>query len=636
MAVSSQDIVNFLLANPGMSDAQIVSAMEQYGVSPAQMATAVGIPEAEVIARVAEVVPPNQAVLLGDTWVQPQYQITGSGEDQQVGPIESIQTYKTSGGVNDQVPVGTTIQNFTPEGEFTGSSKTTNSGQTSFVGGLVDALKDPVVLAALGGAAYGGLLGGVGTAAGGVAGMSAAELAQLDLALGGAGGTAGATSLGNALATGANVGTLTNLTGGSGLFGGADVTTNTARELAAANAAKAAGGTGALTTAGGAGALTTAGGTSGLLSTTLPAAGTVGGALTAGALSTLGGAATNKLLGDAVTGGLGLAGGLLQSGTSKEAAQTAAQNVNTATQQAVEASQFRPVGMTTRFGTSQFTYDPVTGRMITADYKLRQEAQAQQDRLAALANRGLTQAEQAQQQFAPLQTGAQNLFGLGNQYISQSPQDVAQNYINQQMQLLQPSREMELANLQNRLQQQGRAGLSVAQGGSLGATTPELQALYNARAQQELQLAANAQQAGQQNVLFGAGLLGQGAGAMGQYYSGQQAAYAPYTTALGQVQNLEAQAQQPLQMGAQLGQQAATAGANAGRIGVTGAQISGNLLTSPAVTNNPYAAFLGGLASPTSTLGQGISNWITGYNPTADQNAVVNPYFTPNVSVFGS
>jgi hypothetical protein len=139
------------------------------------------------------------------------------------------------------------------------------------------------------------------------------------------------------------------------------------------------------------------------------------------------------------------------------------------------------------------------------------------------------------------------LFGLGNQYISQSPQDVAQNYINQQMQLLQPSREMDLANLQNRLYQQGRTGVSVAQGGSLGATTPELQALYNSRAMQDLQLAANAQQAGQQNVLFGAGLLGQGAGAMGQYYSGQQAAYAPYTTALGQVQNLEAQAQQPLQ-----------------------------------------------------------------------------------------
>jgi hypothetical protein len=250
--------------------------------------------------------------------------------------------------------------------------------------------------------------------------------------------------------------------------------------------------------------------------------------------------------------------------------------------------------------------------MTSAGYQLTPEAKAQQDRFATMANYSLTQAENAQSQFAPLQTGAANLFGLGNQYISQSPQDVAQRYINQQMQLLQPSREMELANLQNRLQQQGRAGLSVAQGGTLGATTPELQALYNARAQQELQLAANAQREGQQNTLFGAGLLGQGSQALGQYFGGQVQAYQPYQAAMGQVQNLESLGQQPLQMGASLGQQSATAGANAGRIGLTGAQISGNLMTSPAVTNNPYAAFLGGLGSPTSTLGQGLANYFTG------------------------
>jgi hypothetical protein len=205
------------------------------------------------------------------------------------------------------------------------------------------------------------------------------------------------------------------------------------------------------------------------------------------------------------------------------------------------------------------------------------------------------------------------------------------------MALLQPSREVELANLQNRLQQQGRAGLSVAQGGTMGTTTPELQALYNARAQQEAILAANAQQAGQQNVLFGAGLLGQGSQAMGQYYGGQQAAYAPYTTALGQVQNLESLAQQPLQMGASLGQQSATAGANAGRIGLTGAQISSNLMTSPAVTNNPYAAFLSGLGSPTSTLGQGLANWVTGtgYAPPSLFSAVGGGGFGTG-NVFGN
>jgi hypothetical protein len=256
--------------------------------------------------------------------------------------------------------------------------------------------------------------------------------------------------------------------------------------------------------------------------------------------------------------------------------------------------------MTTRFGTSEFKVDPTTGQLVSAGYTLTPEAKAQQDRLVALQNQGLTQAEQAQAQFAPLQTGAQSLFNLGNQYLAQSPQSVAQNYLNQQLALLQPGRELELANLQNRLQQQGRSGLSVAQGGSYGATTPELQALYNARAMQEAQLAAQAQQAGQQQVQFGAGLLGQGASAMGQYYGGQQAAYTPYTTASGQVQGLEALGQQPLTMGIGLGQQAAQAGANVGRLGLIGAGQSAELATSQAATTNPYASLLGGLgASPT-------------------------------------
>jgi hypothetical protein len=342
-------------------------------------------------------------------------------------------------------------------------------------------------------------------------------------------------------------------------------------------------------------------------------------------------------LGNAITGGLGLAGGVLQQQQSKDAATAAAQNVNTATQAAVTGSQFRPVGMTTRFGTSQYKYDPVTGQMTSAGYQLTPEAKAQQDRFATMANYSLTQAENAQSQFNPLQAGAANLFTLGNKYIEKTPESVAQTYIDQQMALLKPSREVELANLQNRLQQQGRLGLSVAQGGTMGATTPELQALYNARAQQEAILAANAQQAGQQSVLFGAGLLGQGTNALNQYYGGQVAAYQPYQAAMGQVQNLESLGQQPLQMGASLGQQSATAGANAGRIGLTGAQISGNLMTSPAVTNNPYAAFLSGLGSPTSTLGQGLANYFTGggYVPPSAYSALGTGGFGTG-NVFGN
>ena len=253
MAVTSQQILDFLLANPGMSDAQIVAAMEQYGVSPAQMAQAVGLPEGEVISRVAATIPEGMSVTLGDTNIAPQYQVIGSGEDRQVLGIENIYTMKTTGDVNYKAPVGSEYQVLNPDGTF--QSTGTVKKDQSFLGGLVDAFKDPVVLAALGGAAAGGLLGGAGAA--GTAGMTAAELAQLDLALGGAGGTAGATALGNALATGAAVPTLTNLTGGSGagaagttgLLTGTPTTAATTGALTPTTTAATTAATGALTPA---------------------------------------------------------------------------------------------------------------------------------------------------------------------------------------------------------------------------------------------------------------------------------------------------------------------------------------------------------------------------------------------------
>jgi hypothetical protein len=685
MAVTNEQILGFLTANPDLTDAQIVASMEQYGVSPAQMASAVGIPEGEVISRIGATVPPNQAVLLGDTWVQPQYQTYGSGESEVIGSLENVQVYKTTGGVNDEVAVGTNVQNYSPTGEYlnTFQTKKTESGFGEFLAGAG---------LLFGGAALAGLGGGAGTV--GTTGLTVAELAQLDLALGGAGGTAGAEALASALSTGAGVGTLTNLTGGSGVTTGAagGITADSVAAQLAADAGMG-GGTGLLAGAGGLGLSTTGAGlgaagtgagitagtgltgtgvltgstlgtgllgtsTGALTGTGVLAGSTLGtsllgtgtgtgvtGALTTGVGTGLGtglgtgalttgvgtgvgstlanvgtgvgtalgtgltNAATTGLtasqIGALLSGALTTGSGLLQQQTSRDAAIRAQQMIDAETAAAKQAAQFRPVGMTTRFGTSQFTVDPRTGQLTSAGYTLSPEAKNAQDRLVALAEQGLQQAEGAQQQFAPLQTGAQNLFNLGNQYIAQSPQEVAQNYLNQQMALLQPGRELELANLQNKLQQQGRGGLAVSQGGTYGATTPELQALYNARAMQEAQLAAQAQQAGQQQVQFGAGLLGTGAQTMGNYYAGQQAAYQPYTTALGQVQGLETAAQQPLTMGAALGQQAAQAGANVGRLGLSGAEFSTRLATGNAATTNPYATLLSGLgASP--AFGQAV------------------------------
>jgi hypothetical protein len=662
MAVTSRQIIDFLLANPGMSDADIVAAMETYKVSPAQMAEAVGLKEGAVAARVAATVPPGSSVTLGDTVIVPQYRTTGSGETQEIGALEGFATSKTTGDVNYKAPVGTPMQIYSADGEFVDTVKTKKD--QSFFGGLVDALKDPVVLAALGGAAAGGLLGtsgalggagttfagealadasllsgGGGTAIGSTLGgttFAGEALADAGLLSGGGGLTSGALTAGGVGSTVAGMGTGTGITAGAGGLGlsttGAGLgTLGTGAGITAGTGLT---GTGVLTGSGlgstllgtGAGALTGTGiltgsglgttllgtgtgtGVTGALTTGL-GTGTLGtGALTTGVGTGLGTGLNVNNLANLLSGGLGTAGSLLQMQQSKEAALAAQQRIDAETAAAKQAAQFRPIGMTTRFGTSQFQVDPVTGQLTSAGYTLSPEAKNAQDRLVKLAESGLQQAEGAQQAFAPLQTGAQSLFGLGNQYLAQNPQDVAQNYLNQQMQLLQPGRELELANLQNKLTQQGRSGLSVAQGGSYGATTPELQALYNARAMQEAQLAAQAQQAGQQQVQFGAGLLGQGSQAMGQYYGGQQAAYTPYTTALGQVQGLETAAQQPFTMGTNLAQQTSTAGTNVGKLGLTGAQLSTNLATSANATANPYAQALMAAGNPNAMFGQALGN----------------------------
>jgi len=271
----------------------------------------------------------------------------------------------------------------------------------------------------------------------------------------------------------------------------------------------------------------------------------------------LGGAAgqLGNLLGGAVSG----AGGILAGETAAKAAEEQARMISGATGQAVGGSQFRPIGTTTRFGTSQFQVDPTTGQLTSAGYQLTPELKAMQDRVMALTGQGLTEAEQAAGRYAPLTAGAQGLFGLGQQYLAQSPEQVAADYMAKQQNLLAPSRERQLAQLQNQLFQTGRGGLSVGATGArpsgaagLGASSPEMEAYYNALAQQDAQLAAGAQQAGQQQVQFGAGLMGTGANLLGAYGQGLTGAYAPFSTGIGVGSSLEQLGQQPLSLSQQL------------------------------------------------------------------------------------
>ena len=264
-------------------------------------------------------------------------------------------------------------------------------------------------------------------------------------------------------------------------------------------------------------------------------------------------------VGAAIGGGIGFLGGLLGGNSAEDAARAQADAEMRAAQLAAEEARFRPVGVTTRFGSSQFQTDP-SGRVSGASYNVSPELQAYQNRFRGLSGGALSQAEMAGQQYSPLTGAASNLYSLGQQYIQQTPEQVAQQYMQRQQDLLAPSREREMAQLQNRLFQTGRGGLSVGAtgmrpggGAGLGATNPELEAYYNALAQQDLQLANQAQTAGQEQLKFGAGLFNVGSNLLDQYQLGQVGALRPFEAYMGQEKAIEGLGQQPLDIGINIG-----------------------------------------------------------------------------------
>ena len=296
-----------------------------------------------------------------------------------------------------------------------------------------------------------------------------------------------------------------------------------------------------------------------------------------------------------IAAGGALLGGLLGGNSAKRAAQTQADAQTRAAQLAAEEARFRPVGITTRFGQSQFQTGE-DGRVTGAGYTLDPQLAAMQDRFLGLAGGGLTQAEAAQQQFAPLGQAAQGLFGLGQQYLAQSPQEAAQQYMAGQQNLLAPSRERQFAQLQNQMFQTGRGGLSVGAtgarpdgGAGLRAANPDLEAYYNAIAQQDALLAAGAQQAGMDQTRFGAGLFATGGNLLTQGYGGQAAALDPYTAYIKGASGLEGLGQQALDTGINLGAKGqSTTGANAlymGGIASAGSQARADAY-------NPFATAL--------------------------------------------
>jgi len=266
-----------------------------------------------------------------------------------------------------------------------------------------------------------------------------------------------------------------------------------------------------------------------------------------------------------IQGLLSAGGSYLQSEAAADAATTQAQAQVRAAQIAAEAARFRPVGVTTRFGASNFQTD-AAGNVISAGYTPSPEILGYQNRLSALANQGLTGAEGAQAAYAPLTGAAQNLFSLGQGYLSKTPEQAAQEYIAKQQALLTPSRENQLAELRNRQFQTGRGGAATAQGGSLMATNPEMAAYYNSIAQSDLVLAAQADEEARRRISYGAGLFDTGANLQGRFYTGQTAALAPFTNVMDVTTGLENLAQQPMALGTQIGAKTTASAAQAGML----------------------------------------------------------------------
>ena len=255
----------------------------------------------------------------------------------------------------------------------------------------------------------------------------------------------------------------------------------------------------------------------------------------------------------------GLLSGLIGTAGNIYAANQAAGAAQQAGQMAAQQAQFRPVGVTTRFGRSGFQYGP-DGRLIGAGYQVAPDVAAMREALLGISGGALQQAQQQQAMQNQVNQAAKGLFNLGQQYVAESPQAAAQRFMAQQQELLAPSDERALAQLQNRLFRTGTTGLAMGATGEtpmgapgLRAANPAMEAFFNAQQQRNAQLAAQAQQAGQQQVQFGQGLLGGALNLQQGGYGAQQAALSPFATGFQQAGRVEALGQEPFTLGVGLG-----------------------------------------------------------------------------------
>jgi hypothetical protein len=266
-------------------------------------------------------------------------------------------------------------------------------------------------------------------------------------------------------------------------------------------------------------------------------------------------------------------------------------------------AQFKPMGMTTAFGSSQFTPEG------QGSYTLSPELQAIQQRLFGAA--GGYDPTQIGAMAQPLTGGAQSLFNLGQQYLATSPEQAAQQYMAQQQGLLAPGRAAEEARLATANFGRGTGGLGVQTGTGTAPSNPLAQALFNARAQQDATLAAQADEFGQKRAVFGAGLFGTGGDLLGQVPRLTTAGYGPLEAQLGLLGTTERLGQQPFMLSQDLANQYAQSGARAGQLYMQ-PQAAAAQAYSQYQGYSPMGSTLSAIGGGMGGSGGGTSSWFSG------------------------
>lgn len=301
---------------------------------------------------------------------------------------------------------------------------------------------------------------------------------------------------------------------------------------------------------------------------------------------------------------LSIGGGLISGSKAADAAKGQAEALRAAADKASAMAQFNPYGMTTNFGTSTFN----NGQ---GGYSLSPQLQSIQDRL--MAQTGTYDPTQVGQAAQPIYGGAQSAFNLGGQYLSTSPEQASKDYMAQQQGLLAPSRAADFARLQTTNYGRGTGGLAVNTGVGGAPSNPAAQALFNAQARQDLELAAKADEYGMNRTKFGLGLFGTGGELLNQVPTLTTAGYKPLGAQLELMGTTEKLGQQPFLLSQDLANQYAQAGARAGQLYLDPQKAAAQAY-SQYQGYSPMGTFLSGAGSATS--GGGFSSLFGGGSST--------------------